>query len=229
MNKSMKILLVEDDPNLGSLIKEFLVVKDFDVALATDGEEGLKKYLKEKYDICILDIMLPKMDGFTLAREIRSSDKVIPIIFLTAKSQLEDKIEGFKIGGDDYITKPFSMEELLYRIDAILRRTGKSEEKSPQQPIAIGKLEYDFRKRTLSFDGEKIKLTSKENELLNLLVIKRGEVVTRSEALIKIWKSDNYFNSRSMDVYIAKLRNYLKADSTIEIVNIHGEGFKLIF
>ncbi|NOX64952.1 MAG: response regulator transcription factor [Chlorobi bacterium] len=228
MNKKAKILLVEDDPNLGGLIREFLIVKGYDVDLASDGEEGLKKYINWKYDICLLDIMLPKMDGFTLAREIRSADKMIPIIFLTAKSQQEDKIEGFKIGGDDYITKPFSMEELLYRIDAILRRVS-SKGKDGQQPEAIGKLEYDFHKRTLSFDGEKIKLTSKENELLNLLVLKRGEVVTRSEALIKIWKSDNYFNSRSMDVYITKLRNYLKADNSIEIVNIHGEGFKLIF
>ncbi|VAX28879.1 Transcriptional regulatory protein rprY [hydrothermal vent metagenome] len=229
MNKKAKILLVEDDPNLGGLIKEFLIVKGYDVDLAQDGEEGLKKYNSEKFDICILDIMLPKMDGFTLAREIRSVDKMIPIIFLTAKSQHEDKIEGFKIGGDDYITKPFSMEELLYRIDAILRRVGNSEKDNSQHPVKIGKLEYDFNKRTLSFDGEKIKLTTKENELLNLLVMKRGETVSRSEALIKIWRSDNYFNSRSMDVYITKLRAHLKADNSIEIINVHGEGFKLIF
>lgn len=229
MNNKVKILLVEDDPNLGGLIKEFLIVKCYYVDLAVDGKEGLKKYINGKYDISILDIMLPKMDGFALAREIRSVDKKIPIIFLTAKSQQEDKIEGFKIGGDDYITKPFSMEELLYRIDAILRRVGNSKDENVQQLTAIGKLEYDSNKRTLSFDGGKIKLTSKENELLNLLMAKRGEVVTRSEALIKIWKSDNYFNSRSMDVYITKLRNHLKSDESIEIINIHGEGFKLIY
>ena len=229
MNKKIKILLVEDDPNLGGLIKEFLIVKDYDVVLAADGEEGIKKFISNNFEICILDIMLPKMDGFTLAQEIRSVSKRIPIIFLTAKSQIEDKIEGFKVGGDDYITKPFSMEELLYRISAILKRINGIPKELRIEEVALGRYTYNFSKRTLTHSDKTVKLTSKENQLLNLLVIKNNEIVLRTEALVKIWKSDNYFNSRSMDVYVTKLRNHLKEDETIEILNVHGEGFKLIY
>ncbi len=229
MNEKVKILLVEDDPNLGGLLKEFLLVKNYNVSLAVDGDEGLKFYISQDFDLCILDIMLPKVDGFTLAREIRSVDEKIPIIFLTAKSQQQDKIEGFKIGGDDYLTKPFSMEELLYRISALLKRSNPNKAEIVNDNFILGKFKYNFQNRSLNIENQSIKLTSKENQLLNLLVLKRGELVSRTEALVKIWKSDNYFNSRSMDVYIAKLRNHLKHDKTIEIINIHGEGFKLIF
>lgn len=229
MNKKIKILLVEDDPNLGGLIKEFLIVKDYDVVLAADGEEGIKKFISNNFEICILDIMLPKMDGFTLAQEIRSVSKRIPIIFLTAKSQIEDKIEGFKVGGDDYITKPFSMEELLYRISAILKRINGIPKEFRIEEVALGRYKYNFSKRTLTHNDKTVKLTSKENQLLNLLVMKNNEIVSRTEALVKIWKSDNYFNSRSMDVYVTKLRNHLREDEAIEIINVHGEGFKLIY
>lgn len=229
MNEKIKILLVEDDPNLGALVKEFLEVKNYKVFLAQDGDEGLKNFIDSDFDVCILDIMLPKLDGFNLAREIRSVDKIIPIIFLTAKSQQEDKIEGFKIGGDDYLTKPFSMEELIYRINAILKRTNLAQEKKTKRIVEVGKFNYNFDNRLLISEKVQIKLTSKENQLLNLLVMKKGEVLSRSEALVKIWKSDSYFNSRSMDVYITKLRSHFKNDESVEILNIHGEGFKIIY
>ncbi|MCF8243095.1 MAG: response regulator transcription factor [Melioribacteraceae bacterium] len=228
MNK--KILLVEDDINLGTLLKEFLEIKKFDVVHAVNGEEGSAEFGKDKYDLCILDIMMPKKDGFTLAKEIRATNENIPIIFLTAKSMQHDKLEGFKIGADDYVTKPFSTEELFFRINAILKRIGKSEgkEKTNSSKFVIGKYTFDYMKRELKFEKESQKLTSKEAELLKLLCISENEVLERSHALKEIWSDDNYFSSRSMDVYIAKLRNYLKKDDSIEIVNVHGVGFKLI-
>jgi len=229
MKNKPKILLVEDDPNLGGLLKEFLEVKDFIVTLAIDGEKGLELFQQLKFDLLILDIMMPKMDGFTLAKKIREIDEKIPIIFLTAKSLQADKIEGFKIGADDYITKPFSMEELLYRIGAILKRLHQSNESENSGAIEIGKYQYDYSKRSLKINDAINKLTSKENQLLNLLIEKRGETLSRSEALIKIWRVDNYFNSRSMDVYISKLRNHFSEDNSIEIINIHSEGFKIIY
>lgn len=229
MKNNPKILLVEDDPNLGGLLKEFLEVKDFEVNLAVDGEKGLEQFHHFEFDLLILDIMMPKMDGLTLAKKIRVVDDKIPIIFLTALSLQEDKIEGFKIGGDDYITKPFSMEELLYRIGAILKRFHQSDEGENSGIIEIGKYYYDYSKRTLKVNDAINKLTSKENQLLNLLLEKRGKTLSRSEALIKIWRIDNYFNSRSMDVYISKLRNHFSEDNSIEIINIHGEGFKIIY
>jgi len=228
MNNKRKILLVEDDPNLGGLLKEFLEVKEFDVTLAVDGDDGFTKYSRMNYDLLILDIMMPVKDGFTLAKEIRKKDETTPIIFLTAKSLLDDRIKGFKIGGDDYITKPFSMEELLYRIDAILKRVNGKAENS-KSIVAIGNYQYDYNKRELLIGEKRVKLTSKENQLLNLLLSKNGETLLRSEALLKIWNSDSYFNSRSMDVYITKLRNHFKDDNSIEIINIHGEGFKIIY
>jgi two-component system, OmpR family, response regulator len=228
MKNKAKILLVEDDPNLGLLLKEFLEVKELDVTLAIDGEMGLLQFQKMEFDILLLDIMMPKKDGFTLAKEVREIDDKIPIIFLSAKSLQGDKIEGFKLGADDYITKPFSMEELLYRISAILKRVDKVKE-CKDKAVIIGMYLYDNSKRTLRINNSIKKLTTKENQLLNLLIDKNGEVLLRNEALVKIWKSDSYFNSRSMDVYISKLRNYLNKDNSIEIINIHGEGFKIIY
>lgn len=227
MNDLIKILLVEDDPNLGSLIKEFLEIKDYSVHLAVDGVEGGRAFNNDGYDLIILDIMMPKKDGFALAREIRKIDEEIPLIFLTAKSLQVDKIEGFKIGADDYITKPFSMEELFLRIAAILKRSNKLQNIS--EIIPIGKYKFHVSKQTLEVNDAFHKLTSKENQLLALFISRKGEVVPRSEALRKIWKSDSYFNSRSMDVYISKLRGLLKEDNSIEIINIHGEGFKIIY
>jgi len=229
MKNKSKILLVEDDPNLGVLLKEFLEVKDFEVSLAVDGEKGLEQFQRSEFDLLILDIMMPKMDGLTLAKKIRELDEKIPVIFLSALSHQEDKIEGFKIGADDYITKPFSMEELLYRIGAILKRVNQNDEKENISVIEIGKYFYDSSKRSLKINDSINKLTSKENQLLNLLIEKRGKTLSRSEALIKIWRNDNYFNSRSMDVYISKLRNHFSEDNSIEIINIHGEGFKIIY
>ena len=227
MNKNYKILLVEDDPNLGILTKEFLEVKGYEVVLAQDGKEGWEQYHDNEYDLLILDIMLPKKDGFSLAKDIRKENDNVPLIFLTAKSLQTDKIEGFKVGADDYITKPFSMEELLLRIARILKRTSSGKKAEPV--TNIGKYRYNNIKRTLEIGKSIIKLTSKENQLLYLLISNRGEVLHRSEALIKVWKSDNYFNARSMDVYISKLRNHLNKDNSIEIINIHGEGFKIIY
>ncbi|MDA3861815.1 MAG: response regulator transcription factor, partial [Melioribacteraceae bacterium] len=215
MKNKPKILLVEDDPNLGVLLKEFLEVKDFEVTLEVNGELGLVEFKNSAFDLLLLDIMMPKKDGFTLAKKIREIDGSIPIIFLSAKSLQVDKIEGFKIGADDYITKPFSMEELLYRISAILKRVDASRESNHSGVLKVGKFSYEFSKRTLTINNSVSKLTSKENELLNLLLEKRGEMLPRSEALLKIWKTDSYFNSRSMDVYISKLRGHFNKDNSI--------------
>ena len=229
MSDKPKILLVEDDPNLGGLLKEFLEVKGYDVTLAVDGERGLEQFSERDFNLLLLDIMMPKKDGFTLANEIREIDNKIPIIFLSAKSLHVDKIEGFKIGADDYITKPFSMEELLYRISAILKRVNQAKESNENEILNIGMYIYNNSNRTLTIKSSVKKLTSKENQLLKLLIEKKGETLSRSEALVKIWKSDSYFNSRSMDVYISKLRNHFNEDNSIEIINIHGEGFKIIY
>ncbi|MBU1097812.1 MAG: response regulator transcription factor [Bacteroidetes bacterium] len=224
-----KILLVEDDINLGTILKEYLNVKGFVVTHAKDGLEGSLLFACNQYDLCILDVMMPKKDGFTLAKELKKHDEHMPIIFLTAKSILEDKIEGLKIGADDYITKPFSTEELLLRMHAILKRSGRSKFTGGyNQVYEIGKYKFDSFKRILIFGEKHRKLTSKENDLLQLLCLNKNMILERSTALQNIWKDDNYFNSRSMDVYITKLRNYLKNDSSIEIVNIHGQGFRLI-
>ncbi len=230
MNK-LKILLAEDDLNLGSVLKEYLELQDFAVVLSKDGTEGEKEFDTNEFDMCILDIMMPRMDGFTLAEKIRKRNSAVPIIFLTAKSMQKDKIEGLKIGADDYITKPFSTEELLLRIRAILRRTQSSGSENRIQGsviFKIGKYKFDSRKSILTCSGNDKKLTSRENELLKLLALNKDEVLERKEALEKIWGEDNYFTSRSMDVYIAKLRNYLKEDDRISIVNVHGKGFRLI-
>ncbi len=223
------ILLVEDDENLGSLLCEYLNGKGYDTILASDGEKGLKKFLNQTFDLCILDVMMPVKDGFTLAREIREINTDVPIVFLTAKNMKEDTLEGFEIGADDYITKPFSMEVLIVRIKAILRRTneGLSQDKD-KTDFKIGSFEFDSDRRVLSRKGvEPEKLTSKENDLLKLLALSDGKILERKSALMLIWGDDNYFNSRSMDVYITKLRKYLKDDDDIEIINVHGKGFKL--
>lgn len=223
-----KILLAEDDPNLGTILQDFLKIKNYEVTLAVDGERAFEFFQEEKFDLCVFDVMMPKLDGFNLAKKIRKTNNQIPMIFLTAKSMSEDKIEGFKSGADDYITKPFNSEELLLRITAVLRRVKKSkEEDNKPDEFKIGKYIFNSKKRNLEIDGSFQKLTSKENELLKLLCLKKNNILERSLALKTIWKEDNYFTSRSMDVYIAKLRNYLKSDDSIEIINIHGSGFKL--
>lgn len=227
MDDKLKILLCEDDENLGMLLREFLVAKGYSADLCSDGEKGYKTFLKDKYDLCVLDIMMPKKDGFTLAMEIRNINSEIPIIFLTAKDLKEDVQQGFKIGADDYITKPFSMEELVLRISAILRRVRGKKEKEITM-YKIGKFTFDTQKQTLVIDGVSKKLTTKESELLSLLCAHMNEILERNYALKHIWIDDNYFNARSMDVYITKLRKLLKDDPQIEIINIHGKGYKLI-
>lgn len=225
--KKIKVLLAEDDENLGSLLREYLQAKSYETHWATDGEKAFKIFEKNKYDICVLDIMMPVKDGLTLAKEIRMLDRDMPIIFLTAKSMKEDVLEGFSIGADDYITKPFSMEELLYRIQAILRRTKGYIDKK-QIVYNIGKYRFDTNKHLLILGDQEQKLTTKESELLKLLCNNSNQVLERNFTLKTIWIDDNYFNARSMDVYITKLRKYLKKDPSIEIMNIHGTGYKLI-
>lgn len=227
MNR-IKILLAEDDINLGTILREYLTIKDFDVTLSYNGEEGFKAFKEEKFDICILDVMMPKMDGFTLAKQIRKTDNIVPIVFLTAKNLVQDKIEGFKIGADDYITKPFNAEELLFRINAILKRVKPSANGNNKTIHPIGRYSFDYNKRILSIEGKEQKLTTKEAELLRLLCVNANNPLERNFALKTIWNDDNYFTSRSMDVYIARLRSYLKEDDSIQIVNLHGSGFKLI-
>jgi len=227
MEEKVKIFMCEDDENLGMLLREYLQAKGYDVDLFPDGEAGSKAFPKEQYDVCILDVMMPKKDGFTLAQEIRSLNTEIPIVFLTAKTMKEDILEGFKIGADDYLTKPFSMEELLLRIEAILRRVNGKKSKDVAF-YKIGKFSFDTQKQTLSLDSQNSKLTTKESELLGLLCSHANEILERNYALKTIWGNDNYFNARSMDVYITKLRKLLKDDPEIEIINIHGKGYKLI-
>jgi DNA-binding response OmpR family regulator len=227
MAKQKSILLAEDDDNLGQLLQTFLKAKGYQVELARNGKHAYEKYTDGHFDFCIFDVMMPEMDGFTLAKEVRLIDPKIPILFLTAKAMKEDKLEGFESGADDYMTKPFTMEELLARIEAILRRTSPSDsdESEMQQ---IGNIQYEPVSRILHLKEENKKLTTKEGQLLHLLCKNRNEVLDRQAALRAIWGDDNYFNGRSMDVYIAKLRKLLKEDERIEILNIHGKGFKLI-
>ena len=228
MDEKLRILLCEDDENLGMLLREYLNAKGYNAELCPDGDAGYKAFLKNKYDLCVLDVMMPKMDGFTLAGEIRKVNTEIPIIFLTAKTLKEDVLEGFKIGADDYLTKPFSMEELTFRIEAILRRV-KGKKNKESTIYKIGRFVFDTQKQLLTLDGDKqTKLTTKESELLSLLCAHANEILQRDFALKSIWIDDNYFNARSMDVYITKLRKHLKEDPDVEIINIHGKGYKLI-
>ncbi|MDB3906402.1 response regulator transcription factor [Crocinitomicaceae bacterium] len=226
MENGTSILLAEDDVNLGHLLQTFLKSKGFNVSLAQNGKIAFEKFNNGTYQFCILDVMMPEMDGITLAKEIREIDKKIPILFLTAKSMKEDKLEGFSAGADDYLTKPFAMEELLARITAILRRT--SEDIKQEDSYQIGGIKYEPEIRLLHLNEETKKLTTKENQLLHLLVKNQNEILDRQATLRAIWGDDNYFNGRSMDVYIAKLRKLLREDESIEILNVHGKGFKLV-
>ncbi|MXV14694.1 response regulator transcription factor [Hufsiella ginkgonis] len=226
-----KILLVEDDPNLGMLLQDYLQLKGkYHVVLCKDGEEGLRAFTKDTYDLCILDVMMPKKDGFTLGKDIRRINEKVPIIFATAKGMMEDKVEAFSLGGDDYITKPFRIEELLLRINALLKRLSNQEKATDEQPskFNIGKYQFDYTAQLISKDGDQQKVSTKEAELLRLLCIKKNEVLTREEALLSIWHDDNYFNGRSMDVFLSKLRKFLRDDPAVEIVNVHGKGYKLL-
>jgi DNA-binding response OmpR family regulator len=229
MENVNSVLLVEDDPNLGSLLQDYLNAKGFNTKLARDGKEGYDLFCRQDFDLCLLDVMMPVKDGLTLAKEIRQTNKQIPIIFLTAKSMKEDTLEGFNAGADDYITKPFSMEELQARIQAVLRRSTKNVSlSSEEREFHLGNYVFDSEKQTLSIHNQVHKLTTKESALLRLLCVNRNQILDRNFALKSIWHDDNYFNGRSMDVYIAKLRKYLKEEPKVEIVNIHGKGFKLL-
>jgi len=234
-NKALKILLVEDDRNFGDVLKSYLEMHDYDVDLAVDGIDGFEQFRRGEYDLCILDVMMPRRDGFTLAKDIRSKNEDIPIIFLTAKTLKEDIVEGFKLGADDYITKPFNSEELLYRIIAILKRSKKlKEEETPDQvDYSIGKYVFNTSLRVLYLKNgdeviEKYKLSPKEGQLLKMFIDRRNNILPRSEALTKIWGEDNYFTARSMDVFVTKLRKYFAEDKSIEITNIHGSGFRMV-
>ena len=226
--ENIKILLLEDDENLGLIIKEHLILNGYDVTLCKNGQDGLAEFEKNDYNLCLADIMMPRMDGFTFTSKVRRKNDEIPIIFLTAKSLQEDKIKGFKIGCDDYVTKPFSVEELLLRIKAVLKRNKKLDPNSRRSVFEIGNIVFDSNRRLLKSPENETKLTTKETELLKLLCHNQNQTLSRKDALQEIWGSDTYFNSRSMDVFIAKLRKYLKDDPRIEILNIHGEGFNLI-
>ena len=229
--RSKKILLVEDDPNFGTVLKDYLALNDYNVTLAKDGIEGLIMFKNNDYDLCILDVMMPRKDGFSLAQDIRGTNKEIPIIFLTAKTLKEDILKGYAVGADDYLNKPFDSEVLLYKIKAISQRKDidKSAE-SEQFEFIIGSFFFNSKLRQLSIgdNGEPIKLSPKESKLLRMLAIHKNDLMPRELALTKIWRDDNYFTSRSMDVYIAKLRKYLKPDEFVEILNIHGEGFRMV-
>ncbi|MFT4533029.1 MAG: two-component system OmpR family response regulator [Saprospiraceae bacterium] len=230
---AFKILLVEDDQNFGDVLRSYLEMHEYDVTLATDGEEGLKAFKKGEFDLTITDVMMPKKDGFSLARDIREENKEMPIIFLTAKTLKEDVLEGFKIGADDYITKPFNSEELLYRVMAVLKRTQKAPDpKEEIKEFEISSYHFNYPLRILTYTGNgektKEKLSPKEAHLLRMFCMHKNDVLPRSTALKKIWGEDNYFTARSMDVFVTKLRKYLAQDENIEIVNIHGNGFRLL-
>ena len=223
----MRILLCEDEESLGMLVREYLQAKGYDAELYLDGEAGYRAFTKSKFDMCLLDVMMPKMDGFALAREIRLVNSEIPIIFLTAKNLKDDILEGFKLGADDYLTKPFSMDELVYRMEAILRRVrGKNQQVVTQ--YQMGRFLFDTQRQTLTIGEKQTKLTTKECELLTMLCVHANDVLEREVALKTIWVDDNYFNARSMDVYITKLRKHLKDDPNVEINNVHGKGYRLV-
>ena len=228
--ENKKILIVEDDPNFGSILKDYLTLNEYNIVLAKNGIEGYEKFKKEQFDLCILDVMMPYKDGFTLAKEIREKNDAVPIIFLTAKNLKEDMLKGFKLGADDYITKPFDSDVLLAKIKVFLNRNQKPVSvESNEFLFYIGQFKFNSKLRSLTFnEGEAVKLSPKESQLLRLLSLHINDLLPREVALNKIWRDDNYFTSRSMDVYIAKLRKYLKNDGNVEILNIHGEGFRLV-
>lgn len=226
-----KVLLTEDDTNLGDLLKDYLELEGFEVTLCRDGEEGLQAFKEKHYDICIFDVMMPKKDGFSLAKDIRKNNKNVPILFLTAKSLTEDKIEGFKIGADDYITKPFDEEEFLYRIKAVLKRTNTNNQAPKEESDSlyqIGQYSFDYSRQTLTMGEDSRRMTARESEILKLLYYKKNNILRREDALTAIWGENDYFHGRSFDVFITKLRKYLKGDPNIKIENIHGVGFMLI-
>ena len=223
-----KILLVEDDPNFGSIMRSYLELNDYQVILKTDGKQGLDAVTHDSFDICILDVMMPEMDGFTLAREIKKMHPDLPFVFLTAKSLKGDMLEGFKTGADDYITKPFDSEVMLYKLKAILKRHLQHDEEHKITEYTIGKFHYNATLRTLQIGDHTQTLSPKEAKLLKMLCDAQEGILTRKDALIKIWGDDNYFNGRSMDVFLARLRKYLKKDPKVEITNIHGNGFRLV-
>ncbi len=223
-----QILLCEDDTNLGMVLKNYLELNDYNVTLERDGKLGLAAFQREKFDLCLLDVMMPNMDGFTLAEEIRDVNPDVPLFFLSAKTMKDDIIQGYKLGADDYITKPFDSEVLLLKIKAILKRNEELHREEANMEYDLGKYHFNPRLRELTVDGKTQTLSPKENELLKMLSEYKNDLLSREIALKKIWGSDTYFNGRSMDVYIAKLRKYLKEDDAIEIVNIHGNGFRLV-
>jgi len=231
MSQKSKILLVEDDRNFGDVLCSYLEMNEYEVILATDGEQGLEMFKKDRYDLCIFDVMMPKKDGFALAKDVRELDQVVPIIFLTAKTMKKDIIKGFKLGADDYIAKPFTSEELLYRIQAVLKRSMKPDRQSQEaKEFNISQFHFNYPLRILTYQGDnqtQEKLSPKEAELLRMFCLFANDILPRSVALKEIWGEDNYFTARSMDVFVTKLRKYLKADDNIEIVNIHGNGFQL--
>jgi two-component system OmpR family response regulator len=227
MGTKKKILLVEDDTNLGNLLQDSLELKNYEVTLRRNGDDGLTEFKAGKYDMCIFDVMMPKKDGFTLAKDVRKLNAGVPIIFLTAKAMKEDTIEGLKLGADDYLTKPFSMEELTLRMENIFRRLPREEEYEQEQ-FKIGVFDFDNVSRTLKLGDKSTKLTTKESELLKMLASHQDKILEREIALNSVWGTDSYFAGRSMDVYIAKLRKYLKEDTNVEILNVHGTGFKLL-
>jgi DNA-binding response OmpR family regulator len=226
--KKTTILLAEDEENMGSLLKAYLNARGYQIDLYPDGETAFKGFCNKKYDLCILDVMMPKKDGFTLANEIRQLDTSIPVIFLTAKAMKENVLEGFSSGADDYMTKPFSIEELQMRIEAIMRRTHSIQDDANPGIFELNNYTFHYHKQLLIIDNKEIKLTSKEAELLHLLCINRNQILDRDSALCSIWNDDSYFNARSMDVYITKLRKHLCEDPAVQIINIRGKGFKLI-
>lgn len=227
---SKKILLVEDDPNFGTVLKDYLALNDYNVTHAKDGIEGLIMFKNNDFDLCILDVMMPRKDGFSLAKDIRSTNKEVPIVFLTAKTMKEDVLRGYQVGADDYLNKPFDSEVLLFKIKAILqRKESETTTENEQFEFEIGNFFFNSKLRHLSVgDNEPQKLSPKESKLLRMLALYKNDLMPRELALTKIWRDDNYFTSRSMDVYIAKLRKYLKKDEGVEILNIHGEGFRLV-
>ncbi|MGB6267732.1 MAG: response regulator transcription factor [Olleya sp.] len=231
MDEQLKrILLVEDDPNFGTVLKDYLAMNDYEVTHAKNGMEGFEKFKRGDFDLCILDVMMPYKDGFTLAKEIREKNTDVPIVFLTAKAMKEDVLKGYKVGADDYLNKPFDSEVLLMKIKAIMqRKANDTVADSKQFEFKIGGFDLNSKLRFLTYNGgEQVKLSPKENELLRMLALHENDLMPRELALTKIWRDDNYFTSRSMDVYIAKLRKYLKLDPNVEILNIHGEGFRLV-
>ena len=229
ISNNKHVLLVEDDVNFGTVLRDYLNLNGYKVVLARNGLEGFEKFKKNEFDICILDVMMPYKDGFTLAKEIRSKDKTTPIVFLTAKSMKEVVLKGYKIGADDYLTKPFDAEILLKKLKVLIQRTEKSVQKTkPKSRVVIGDFIFNPRLRTLTYKKDPpTNLSPKENQLLLMLVETQNDLLSRNKALEEIWNDDNYFTSRSMDVYVTKIRKYLKKDPTISIENIHGKGFKL--